>query len=86
MLCAKASDRAARARWMRRIGASCNRTCARPRVTSTWRPPYGTGRCCRNICVGDTEWTSVCGNVSDYFDKWAFGYASPAPKSPNRIR
>ena len=46
----------------------------------------GTVRCCRNICVAATGWTWVCGNASDYFDNWAFGYANRAPKSLNRIR
>jgi hypothetical protein len=28
----------------------------------------------------------ACGNASDCFDNWAFGYASRAPKSLNLIR
>jgi hypothetical protein len=27
-----------------------------------------------------------CANASDYFDNWAFGYASRVPKSLNLIR
>lgn len=84
--CVKESGRGDPARWTRRIGASCNRTCARRRATSIWRPPCGTGRCCRSICVGAMEWASVCGNASGCFETWAFGYVSPAPKSPHRIR
>ena len=86
MLCAKASDRADRAPWMQRIGVSYSQTFARPHVTSTWQPPCGMDRCCRNTCAGGMEWTSVCGNASDYFEIWAFGYVSPAPRSLNQIR
>jgi len=46
----------------------------------------GTDRCCRSTCVGDMEWTSVFGNANDYFGSWASGYASPVPRSLNRIR
>jgi len=46
----------------------------------------GTVRSCRSICVGGTVWNWEYGNANDCSEKWAFGYASHALKSPSRIR
>jgi hypothetical protein len=86
MRCGKASAPVGPEHWIRTTGVDCKAICVRRRVISAWPPRCGMVRSYLNICVTDTGWTWGYGNVSDCFDKWAFGYASRAPKLPSPIR
>ena len=79
-LCEKASERDDRARWMRRIGDAAGGSTQDPARLWLGRPPCGTVRSCRNICVGATRWTWGCGNASDYFDRLGFRLRKPRPQ------
>lgn len=70
----------------RRNGASCKAICVRDRESPAWPPRCGMVQCSLSTCAVATGSTWEYGNPKESSNKWAFGCASSALRSPKLIR